>query len=132
MSVLLVGFYLSNDLTVSVLLIVGVSIFLLSACDFSDLLTVSIFFFSEIGGVMVCSTTLGFYLPSLSTMSVFPSLTTVSVVVTNYCLASSKSPLVFLTLSIGVTDSLGNGQIVLDEMISVLYLLHPVNSRISA
>ena len=69
--------------------------------------------------------------PFFQTMSVFPTLKTVSVVVTNVCLVSSKSPLVFLTFSLGVSYSLGNGQMVLDDMISVLDILHPVNSRIS-
>ena len=43
-----------------------------------------------------------FVLHFLSTMSVFPSLTTMSVVVTNAFSVSSKSPLVFLTFSIGL------------------------------
>ena len=73
-----------------------------------------------------------FVLPYLSTMSVFPYLTTVSVVVTNDCLVSSKSPLVFLNFSLGVSDYLGNGKMVLGDMISVLDLPHPVNSIISA
>ena len=45
----------------------------------------------------------------LSTMSVFPSLTTVSVLVTNACLVSSKYPPVFPTFSLSVSDSLGYG-----------------------
>ena len=87
--------------------------------------------FAEIGGVMASSSTFCSDLPYLSTTSVFPSLTTMSVVVTNACLVSSKSPLVFLTFSLGVSYSLGNGKMVLDEMISVLDLSQPVNSRIS-
>ena len=41
-------------------------------------------------------------------------------------------PTFFLTFSLGVSDSLGNGQMVLDDMISVLDIFHPVNSGISA
>ena len=77
-----------------VLLLLGVYTVLLDACDFYVLLTVSNFFFSEIGGFMASSTTF-FYLPSLSTILVFPSLTIVSVVVTNICLVSSKYQLFF-------------------------------------
>ena len=65
-------------------------------------------------------------------MLVFQSLTTVSVVVTNAFLVSSKNPLVFPTFTLGVSDYLGNGQMVLGDMISVLDLLRPVNSIISA
>ena len=65
-------------------------------------------------------------------MSVFPSMTTVSVVVTNACLVSYKSRLLFIYFSLGVSDSLGKGQMVLDDIISVLDLLHPINSGISA
>ena len=43
-SVLRVDLHLSNDLTVSVLLLLSVSADLLYACDFSVLLTVSIYF----------------------------------------------------------------------------------------
>ena len=115
-----------------VLFLLGVSTVLLEACYFSILLTVSILFFAEIVGVMASSKIFCFGLPSLSTMSVFTSLTTVSVVVTNDCLVSSKYPPVFLTFSLGVSYSLGNGKMVLDEMILVLDIIHPVNSRISA
>ena len=114
----------------SVLLLLGVYTVLLDACDFYVLLTVLILFFSEIGGVMDSSTTFCFDFPYLSTMSVFPSLKNVSVVVTNAYLVSSKHPLVFLTLSLGVSDSLGNGQMVFGDMIPVLDILHPYNSRI--
>ena len=65
-------------------------------------------------------------------MSVLYSLKTVSVVVTNVSLVSSKYPLVFPTFTLGVSDYLGNGQMVLGDMISVLDLLRPVNSIISA
>ena len=68
---------LSNDLTFSVLLLLGLSTVLLDACDFYVLLNMSIIFF-VIGGVMVFLTKIGFV-----TMSLFLSLTTVSVVVTN-------------------------------------------------
>ena len=115
----------------SVLLLLGVFTVLLDACDFSVLLTVSILSFAEIGGVMASSSTFCSDLPYLSTLSRLPSLTTVSVVVTNAFLVSSKSPLVFITLSLGVSYYLGNGEMVLDDMISVLDLIHPVNSRIS-
>ena len=91
----------------------------------------SIFFSVGIGGVMDSSTTFCSDFHYLSTMSVFPSLTTVSVLFTNAFLVSFKSLLVFLTLSIGVSDSLGNGEMVFDDMISVLGLLQPVNSKIS-
>ena len=103
---------------------------LLDACDWSILLNVSIFF-SEIGEVVAYSTTVCFDFPSLWTMSVFPSLTTVSVVVINNSLISSKYPLVFLNFSLGVSYYLGNGKIVLGDLIPVLDILHPVNSRIS-
>ena len=116
----------------SVLLLLGVSTVILDDCDFSLLLTVSIFFFSEIRGVMAYLTTIGYVFFFLSTMSVFPSLTTVSVVKTNAFLVSSKSPLVFLTFSLGLSDSLGNGPMILDDTISVIDLLHPVNSIISS
>ena len=49
-----------------------------------------------------------------------------------YFYFTCKSPLVFLTFSLDVSDSLGNGKMVLGDMISVLDILHPVNSRISA
>ena len=88
-SVIWVDLDLSNDLTLSDLLILGVSIILLDACDFSFLLTLSIFFFS-IGGVMSSFTTLSF-----PPMTVLTSLTAVSVVVTNPFSVSSKYPLFF-------------------------------------
>ena len=69
---------------------------------------------------------------SFFTMEVFPYLTTASVVVTNAFLISSKSPLIFLIFSLGLSDYLGNGPMLLDDMISVFDLLHPVNSRISS
>ena len=47
-------------------------------------------------------------------------------------LVSSKYPLVFLTFSLGLSDPLGNGPMILYDMISVLDLLHPVNSIISS
>ena len=65
-------------------------------------------------------------------MSVLPSLTTVSVVATNAFFVPYKYPLVFLKISLGVSDSFGNWLIVLYEMIPVLDSLHPVNSGISA
>ena len=68
----------------------------------------------------------------LSTMSVLPSLTTMSVVVTNEFLVSSKSPLILLNFSLGLSDFLGNGSLILDDMISVLDIMYPVNYRISS
>ena len=65
-------------------------------------------------------------------MAVLTSKKNVSVVVTNACFVSSKYPLVFLTFSLGVSDYLVNGKMALDDMISVLGILHPVNSIISA
>ena len=70
-----------NDIALTALVCSIPATVLLDACDFSFLLTVSIFFFSEIGGVMASFATLGLVLLFLSTMSVFPSLKTVSVVV---------------------------------------------------
>ena len=81
---------------------------------------------------MASFTTLGIVLLFLSTMSVFTSLETVSVVVTNEFLVSSKYPPVFITFSLGSSDYLGNGNMVLDETISVIDILHTVNSRISS
>ena len=46
-------------------------------------------------------------------------------------LISSKSPLAFSTLSLGASNFLGNGPMVLDDIISVLDLLQPGNYRIS-
>ena len=45
-------------------------------------------------------------------------------------LISSKSPLAFSNFSLGAYDFLGNGPMVLDDMISVLDIIHPVNSII--
>ena len=84
--VLWVDLDLYNDLTVSVILILGASNVLLDACDFSVLLNVSIFFFAEIEVLMDYFTTFCFDLYFLSTMSLFPYLITVSVLVTNACL----------------------------------------------
>ena len=81
---------------------------------------------------MAYFTILGFVFPFLFTMSVLPYLTTVLVLKTNTFLVSSKSLLVFLTFSLRLSDSLSNGPMILDDMISVLYVLHPVNSRISS
>ena len=41
-------------------------------------------------------------------------------------------PSFFITFSLGVSYSLGNGEMVLGDMISVINLLNPVNYRISA
>ena len=72
---------------------------------------------------MDSSATLGLDFLYFSTMSVFSSFTTMSVVVTNVCLVSSEYPPVFLTFLC---------LMVLDDMISVFDILHPVNSRSSA
>ena len=68
---------------ISDLLLLGLSTVLLDAFDFSVLLTVSILFFAEIGRVMAYFTTLGLISYFCQTMLVFPSLATVSVVLTN-------------------------------------------------
>ena len=68
----------------------------------------------------------------LSTMSVFPSLKTVLVVVTNAFSVSSKYQLVFLTFSFGLSDFFGNRSLILEDIISLLDILQPVNSRISS
>ena len=60
-SVIWVNLDLSIDLTLSFLLILGVSTVLFDACNFSVLLTVSILFFAEIGGLVDYLTTLGFF-----------------------------------------------------------------------
>ena len=64
------------------------------------------------------------------TISVFPSLTTVSVVVTNAFSVSSKYPLVFLTFSLGLSDFFGNESLIFEDIISVLDSIHPIKSRI--
>ena len=76
-SVLLVDLDLPNDLPLSDLLLLDLSIFILDAYDFYVLLNVSILFFA-MGGVMDSPTTLG-SVP----MSLIPSLKLLSVVVTN-------------------------------------------------
>ena len=45
-------------------------------------------------------------------------------------LISSNYTLEFSTFSLGATDFLGNGPIILDELVLVLDLLYPVDSRI--
>ena len=59
-SIIWVDLDLYIDLFLSVLLILGAYTVLLDACYFSVFFTVSILFFSEIGGVMDSLTTLGF------------------------------------------------------------------------
>ena len=99
---------------------------------------------------MSSSTTLRFFFHFLSTVSVVPSLSTISIVVTNAFLVSSKypldfltfslgaynflgnGPLAFLTLSLGASDLLRNGPMILDDIILVLDLIHPVSYRISS
>ena len=82
----------------------------------------SVLFFSEIGEMMASSTTFCFS---------FPFLSTVLIVGTRGFLVSSKSSLGLLTFSLGASDFLGNGPMILDYMVLVLDLLRPVNSRIS-
>ena len=121
----------------------------LDVCDFSVLLTVATFF-SEIKEVMDSSNTLGYDFPFLSNVSIVPSLSAVSIELINGFSISSKSPLDFLTFSLGVSyllgnwqlafltpslgasDFLDNGPIILDDMVLVLDIFHPVNSRISS
>ena len=67
----------------------------------------------------------------LSTMSVFPYLETVSVVVTNSFSVSSKYLLVFLTFLLGLSYFFGNGSLILKDIISVIDLLHHIYSRTS-
>ena len=82
-------------------------------------------FFLSIGGVMDSFTKLGFF-----PMSVFPSLTTALVVLTNAFLVSSKPPLVFITVILGLSYLFGNGSLIFEEMISVLDILYPVKYKI--
>ena len=76
-SVLWVDLDLSNDLPLSGLLMVYLYFFLLDACGFYVLMTVSILFFAMVG-VMDSFTTVNFF-----PMSLIPSLEILSVVVTN-------------------------------------------------
>ena len=69
-SVLLADLDLSIDLTLSVLLLLVVSTVILNAFDFSVLLTLSIFFFYEIGEVMASFTILGFVSPFFNRVSI--------------------------------------------------------------
>ena len=57
-------------------------------------------------------TALGSVFLLFSTMSVFPYLTTVSVVVTNAFSVSYKYPLVFLSFSLVLSDLFGNGSLI--------------------
>ena len=131
-SVLWVDFDLSNYLTLLFLLLLGVFTVLLDAYDLSVLLTLSIFLFDKIEGVMASSKILGFVLLFLSTISVFPYLKTVAVVLNNACLVSFKSPLVFQNFSLGVSYSLGDEPMLLYDMVLMIDMSHPVNSRISS
>ena len=54
------------------------------------------------------------------------------ILVTNGSLISSKPPLDFSIFSLGASDFLDNRKIILDDMVLVLDLLHPVNSIISS
>ena len=94
--------------------------------------TVPIFFYFEIGEVMLFTTTLVFVFPFLSTVSVVPYLETASIVVINTSLISFKPPLDFITFSLGVSDLSDNRPIILDDMTLALNILHPVNPRISS
>ena len=82
----------------------------LGVFDFSILLTVSIFFFDKIVEVMASSTTLGFDFPFLSTFSLGESH------------FLGNAPLAFLTSSICASDSLGNGTIILEDVVLCLIL----------
>ena len=75
-SVIWVNLYLYNDLTVSVLLLLGVSTVLLDACYFSVLLTFSVFFFVEIGGMCWVSQSIRspYHLESVALLSLIGSL----------------------------------------------------------
>ena len=74
-SLLSLYFYLSNDLPLSDLLLMD-SFFLLGACGFSVLLTVSILFFA-MGGVMAYFNTLGFVPMTLNNyLKFFPLVVT--------------------------------------------------------
>ena len=61
-----------------------------------------------------------------------PSMSTMSILVTNGSSISSKYPLDFSTFSLGAYFLLGNGPMILDNTILVLDLIHPVNSIISS
>ena len=83
----------------------------------------SILLFSDMGDVLASSTKL--FLD-------FPSLSTVSILVTTGYSISYKSPPDFPKFSLGASYLLGNGPMMLDEMVLVLGLLRPVNSIISS
>ena len=65
-------------------------------------------------------------------MSVFPYLKIVSVVVTNDFSVSSRSPLVSLTVILGLSDVFWNTSLIFEDMISVLDLLYLVNYKIKS
>ena len=67
-------------------------------------------------------TTIGFV-----PVSVIPSLTTVTVVVTNAFSVSSKSRLVFLTFILVLSYLFGNKSLIFEDNISVLDSLYLVN-----
>ena len=121
---------LSIDLPLSVLLLLDVSNVLFDACDFSVFLLCQFFFWNRRSDGFPHHIT--FCFPFFSTVPVVPYLTTMSIVVTNVFLISPKYPLAFLTLSLGLSYFLGNGSMVLDEMISVPDILHNVNSITSS
>ena len=70
-------------------------------------------------------TTLGFV-----PMSILPSLTTISVVVINVFSVSYESPLVFITVILGLSDLFDKGSLISEDMISVLNILYLVNYKI--
>ena len=93
---------------------------LLDACDFSVFLLCKYSFLNGRSDGFIHHIRFFF-------VSVFPSLTTVLVVVTNALSVSSKSPLVFLTVILLLSDFSGNGSLIFEYMISVLDILYPVN-----
>ena len=47
-------------------------------------------------------------------------------------LVSSKSPLHFITVILGLSDLFGNGSFISEDIISVLDLLYPIHYRFKA
>ena len=113
---------LYNNLTLSGLLLLGVSTVLLDAYGFSFLLTVSIVFIRSSGGflhhIRFCShDSITFFEDHVSS--------------SDQCLFGFiQIPTFFLTFSLGLSDLFGNESLIFEDMISVLDILHKVNSRI--
>ena len=130
-SVLWVELYLSIDLTLSVLLLLGVSTVLLDACDFSFFYCVNLLFFwnrrSDVFpyNIIFC---LPFFFYHVS-ISYFYN----RVISIDQCLFGFiQIPTCFLTFSRGLSDLFGNGSLILEDIISVLDFLQQVNYRISS